>query len=82
MEQGFPPNHPGDWARIEGERSILNPTQLTLLESWECSRDADQIMDTLKNMIPEFKGVHQTLAEIVEVDTQTEWVDTILSKVL
>ncbi|MFH0068036.1 hypothetical protein [Peribacillus sp. NPDC056705] len=44
----------GVWTKIEGNRSILAKKQLSLLESWDCGRDSNEMIKTLRRMIPEF----------------------------
>nr|WP_239587426.1 aminoglycoside 6-adenylyltransferase [Bacillus pakistanensis] len=82
MDAGFQPNGLGDWAKIEGKRSLLNSSQLTLLKSWDCSRDGFEILKMTKRMIPEFKRIHQSLCEKLGVVVDSDWVEEIINKVL
>ncbi|MBA2870290.1 hypothetical protein HNQ85_000548 [Anoxybacillus calidus] len=81
MEAGIQPNTFGDWAKIEGKRSNLKDWQLSLLESWSCSRDPFEIMNVIKNMVPEFKRVHKNLCAKLGIHENPEWVDEIFNMV-
>ncbi|MGX1193436.1 hypothetical protein [Metabacillus sp. SLBN-84] len=61
MEKGYPPNNPGDWAKLEGVRSRLSEQQKLLLSSWHSSRDKEQILYVLHAMLPEFIALHERL---------------------
>ncbi|MGE6486980.1 nucleotidyltransferase domain-containing protein [Paenisporosarcina sp. NPDC076898] len=43
----------GVWSKVEGARSELQGWQLSLLESWSCSRESREIMKTMASMYPE-----------------------------
>lgn len=44
MEAAIQPNTFGDWAKLEGERSKLNDSQLSLLAQWHCSREQNDLL--------------------------------------
>lgn len=58
----------GVWSKIEGKRSKLSERQLSLLACWDSSRNAAQIMVTMKNMIPEILWLNTCLSEKVGID--------------
>lgn len=68
----------GSWSKIEGERSILNKEQLSLLEKWRCGKEADEIMEMIVNMVPELLRLNQALSEKVKIDTNGEQFKKIL----
>jgi hypothetical protein len=82
MEAGIQPNTFGDWARIEGNRSKLQDSQLDLLESWSCNREPTEIINVIKSMVLEFKRVHSTLCDQNGVEENPNWIDKILNKVI
>lgn len=82
MEMGYPPNNPGDWAKIEGSRSKLLESQLDLLEQWHSSREQNEIMNTINQIVPEFKKVHKRLCEKVGMEENSKWVEEILAMAL
>ena len=63
MEAGIQPNTFGDWAKLEGDRSKLSERQLSLLIQWHSSREKEEILTVMKNIIPEFIRVHKQLCE-------------------
>jgi hypothetical protein len=82
MDKGIQLNSFGDWAKLEGERSELEGWQLALLADWHSGREPDDIMNVIKNIIPEFKKTHKRLCEKLDIKENTEWVDKILGMVL
>lgn len=82
MDSGIQPNTFGDWAKYEGSRSKLENWQKSLLESWECGRNTIEIMNVVKSIVFEFKKVHHSLCNTLEIQEDTEWVDEVISKVL
>lgn len=82
MDKGLQPNAFGDWSKYEGERSQLDTNQLKLLEDWHSNRDSNNIMDIFRTIIPEFRKIHKSLCEKVEVDAKDEWVEQILKMIL
>ena len=62
----------GSWSKVEGKRSILTKRQLAVLESWRCGRTADEIMETLVDMIPELLRLNRILSEKVKIETNEE----------
>lgn len=81
MDAGIQPNTFGDWAKVEGNRSKLSQSQLELLEQWNCSREPNEIMNVIKDIIPEFKKVHKNLCSLVGLEEDQEWLEEILNKV-
>ncbi|WP_369693627.1 hypothetical protein [Lentibacillus sp. CBA3610] len=82
MKSEIQPNTFGDWAKIEGKRSELKDWQLSLLAQWHSSRDPNEILNVIKEIVPEFKKVHKYLCEKVEIEEQPQWVEEILKMVL
>lgn len=78
MEENIQPNTFGDWARLEGNQTKLNDWQLSQLENWFCIREANEIMNVVKKMLPEFKRVHHSLCKKTEIDENPEWVNEIM----
>ncbi|MER2111670.1 MAG: aminoglycoside 6-adenylyltransferase [Solibacillus isronensis] len=82
MEAGIQPNTFGDWAKLEGDRSKLSNRQLSLLIQWQCSREQEEILNVIKNIIPEFIQIHKKLCEQYGVDENPEWVKEIIDLVM
>ncbi|GGB53036.1 nucleotidyltransferase domain-containing protein [Fictibacillus barbaricus] len=82
MDAGFQPNTFGDWAKVEGDRSKLLDWQLKLLEQWHSSRDPNEIMNVIKNVIPEFLRVHKSLCGKLDIEENPELVEEIFNMVL
>ena len=72
----------GVWSKIEGTRSSLMEWQNSLLKSWYCQLDENEIMKTLASMIPEFCRLHSSLCQIAGLEEQKEWCDRAIGKVL
>ena len=81
MDAGLQPNTFGDWAKLEGNRSKLTEGQLNLLEQWYSSRDTQEILEVVKNIIPEFLRVHKSLCYKLEIDENLETMEEILNMV-
>ncbi|AST91236.1 hypothetical protein BC6307_08065 [Sutcliffiella cohnii] len=58
----------GVWSKIEGERSKLKTWQLSLLESWDCNRNTNQIMKTIASMVPEIIRLNIQLCKQVNME--------------
>jgi hypothetical protein len=82
MEAGLQPNNPGYWAKVEGERSRLQDWQVSLLQSWKSSREPLDIMDTLKEMVPEFLRLHHTLSRMFDIEEERQLIDEIFNMIL
>lgn len=82
MNAGFQPNAFGDWAKYEGKKSELDSWQQSLLASWECGRNTAEIINVMKSIVHEFRKVHSSLCEKLEVDENSEWVNKIVNMVL
>lgn len=82
MTSGNQPNTLGDWAKYEGDRSNLEDSQKFLLASWECRRDPVEILNVMKNMVYEFKKVHRSLCDILEIEEDQKWVNQIINLVI
>ncbi|WP_438449222.1 nucleotidyltransferase domain-containing protein [Gorillibacterium sp. sgz5001074] len=76
------PNEAWDWSKIEGERTHLMPWQLTMLESWDCSRNEIEIMKTLTSMIPELSRIYHQLIEMTGIIEENNKWDEIINQVL
>jgi hypothetical protein len=82
MDAGIQPNNPGYWAKIEGDRSNLAIWQLSLLETWNCEREPNEIQQTLEKMILEFIKIHRSLCRKLDVEEKPEWVSKIFQQVI
>lgn len=82
MVSGNQPNTFGDWAKYEGDRSKLEDWQKSLLESWNCGRDTIEIINVMRSIALEFKKVHKSLCNKLEIEKDSEWINGILNKVL
>jgi predicted nucleotidyltransferase len=68
----------GVWSKIEGKRSQLNHWQLSLLESWNCGRNSNQIMKTLASMVPEILKLNKYLSKQVNIEEKEEHLKKIM----
>lgn len=82
MEINRQPNDGWDWSKIEGERSHLAPWQLSLLASWSCSRDRQEIMKTLASMVPELTRLHRKLNQATGLEGEEQLMQQIFDQVL
>ncbi|KKI91323.1 hypothetical protein WQ54_15375 [Bacillus sp. SA1-12] len=82
MEAEIQPNTFGDWAKLEGNRSKLSVWQLELLAQWHCSREPEDILKTIRSIVPEFIKIHNTLCEKHGIDENPELVNEILNMVM
>lgn len=82
MEVGIQPNALGDWAKIEGNRSLLQQWQLEELAKWDSSRNPDEMMAVAPKIVEAFKKVHKSLCEQVGMEEDRAWVEQVLRKVL
>lgn len=82
MEKELQPNGFGDWAKYEGERSKLDDWQIDCLESWDSSRNPNDIMNVLRRIIPEFKKTHKKLCNKVGIEENSDWVEDIFRMIL
>ncbi|WP_260399757.1 aminoglycoside 6-adenylyltransferase [Peribacillus simplex] len=72
----------GVWTKIEGKRSILAGKQLSLLESWDCGRDSNEIIKTLRCMTPEFLRLNKYLCTQVGVEIKEDHIKSIMDMVI
>ncbi|MFD2922717.1 aminoglycoside 6-adenylyltransferase [Halobacillus naozhouensis] len=82
MDKGLQPNGFGDWAKYEGERSQLEDWQHSFLKSWECGRNALEITNVMKSIVMEFKSVHRSLCNKLEIKEDSAWVNKIIEMVI
>lgn len=82
MEAAIQPNTFGDWAKLEGERSKLNDSQLSLLAQWHCSREQNDLLKVMRNIVPEFTKIHKKLCDKYEIEENPELVNEILNMVM
>ncbi|SEQ94551.1 hypothetical protein SAMN05216232_3755 [Virgibacillus subterraneus] len=82
MNAGVQPNAFGDWAKYEGNRSKLENWQKTLLESWECGRNKNEIKNVMKSIVHEFRKVHGSLCDKLAIEENPIWVEKIIGKVI
>lgn len=72
----------GIWSKLEGERSHLKNWQLSLLESWDCCRNPNDIMKTMASITPEFFRLNNQLCNKTGLDENEEWCKKIIDLVL
>jgi predicted nucleotidyltransferase len=82
MEVSRQPNDGWDWSKIEGERSHLAPWQLSLLASWDCGRDQQEIMKTLASMVPELTRLHKKLTLKTGLEGEEQLMQQVIDQVL
>lgn len=82
MDKGLQPNAFGDWAKYEAERSGLEDWQQSMLKSWECGRNTMEITGVMKSIVMEFKDVHRSLCNKLEVEENPVWVNKIIGLVV
>lgn len=58
----------GSWSKVEGERSILNSNQLSLLKTWNGGRTFDEIMAIMVSLVPEILRLNKSLSAKVNMD--------------
>lgn len=68
----------GVWSKIEGKRSNLNDWQLSLLESWDCGRNTNQIMKTVVSMVSEILRLNTSLSKQVNIEEKEDQIRKIL----
>lgn len=72
----------GVWSKIEGQRSKLQPWQLSLLESWDCGRNTNQMMETMVSMVPEILRLNKFLSGQVNIDGNEDQIRKIIGMAL
>ncbi|WP_199621301.1 hypothetical protein [Paenibacillus alkalitolerans] len=82
MEKGRLSNDVWDWSKVEGERTPLEPWQLSMLSGWMCGRSQEEIMKTLYSMIPEIRRLHHILCENSGLIVDQEKFDKIINLVM
>ncbi|MFJ7826132.1 aminoglycoside 6-adenylyltransferase [Psychrobacillus sp. NPDC096623] len=68
----------GVWSKIEGKRSKLNHSQLSLLENWDCGRNTNQIMKALVGMVPEIIRLNKYLSKQVNIEENEDHIKKII----
>jgi hypothetical protein len=76
------PNQMGVWSNYEGNRSHFENWQLSLLESWHCGRNPEQMLIVLQSIIPEFKRLHTAMCDKLSLEEDSPWINEIINKVL
>jgi predicted nucleotidyltransferase len=82
MEVDRHSNDGWDWSKIEGQRSELEPWQLSLLESWSCGRNQNEIMKTLMRMIPEIIRLHNVLCQKTGLEEKRNTLNKVIDLVM
>ncbi|MRG87168.1 nucleotidyltransferase domain-containing protein [Salinibacillus xinjiangensis] len=72
----------GVWSKLEGKRSHLLKWQLSLLESWDCTRSSYEIMKTMASITPEFFRLNKQLCNQTGLDEKEDWCKRIISMVV
>ncbi|MFE4814420.1 hypothetical protein ACFQ9Y_25375 [Peribacillus simplex] len=68
----------GIWLKLEGKRSKLNQWQLSLLQSWDCCRNSNEIMKKMVSILPEFLRQNQYLSKKVEIEANEDLIKMLL----
>lgn len=68
----------GVWSKIEGKRSKLKDWQLSLLESWDCGRNTNQIMKTMVSMVSEILRLNNYLSKQVNIEENEDQIKKII----
>ncbi|MCM3575397.1 aminoglycoside 6-adenylyltransferase [Mesobacillus subterraneus] len=71
----------GVWSKIEGKRSKLEEPKLSLLKSWESSRNPDQIMKTIASIVPEIFRLNKLLSKQVNIAENEDHIKKIIDMV-
>ncbi len=58
------------------------PWQLTMLESWDCSRNEVEIMKTLTSMVPELLRIYNRLIEKTGIIEGNNKMSAIINQVI
>ncbi|MDQ0257977.1 hypothetical protein J2S74_005440 [Evansella vedderi] len=82
MDKGIQPNTFGDWAKYEGDRSELEDWKQSLLQSWDCGRNTKEIINVMKSIVHEFRIVHRSLCNKLEMEENPEWINKIVNMVI
>lgn len=72
----------GIWSKLEGKRSHLRNWQLSLLESWDCNRNAQNIMKTMTSISSEFMRLNKQLCKKTGLEEREEWCKKIIEMVI
>jgi len=75
-------NEAWDWSKIEGARSSLERWQLSLLATWDCGRDQQEMMKALYSMVPEIRRLHTVLCQKTGLEMNEEHFERIVNQVL
>lgn len=68
----------GIWTKLEGKRSKLNPWQLSLLQSWDCCRNSNEIMKKMISILPEFLRLNKYLSKKVEIEANEDLIKKVI----
>ena len=68
----------GIWSKLEGKRSKLNQWQLSLLQSWDCSRNSNEIMNKMVSILPEFLRLNKYLSKKVEIEANEDHIKKVI----
>ena len=68
----------GIWSKLEGKRSKLNQLQLSLLQSWDCCRNSNEIMKKMVSILPEFLRLNKYLSKKVEIEANEDHIKKVI----
>ncbi|PAK34179.1 aminoglycoside 6-adenylyltransferase [Peribacillus simplex] len=68
----------GIWSKLEGKRSKLNQWQLSLLQSWDCCRNSNEIMNKMVSILPEFLRLNKYLSKKVEIEENEDHIKKVI----
>ncbi len=72
----------GVWSKVEGERSLLNDWQLSLLATWHCDRETEDILAALTIMLPEVMRLYRVLHKKAGLEANEEHFRRIIEMVI
>jgi len=82
MESGRFPGFWADWSKVEGQRTVLDDWQLSLLASWHCEPTADDMMKTMQSMLPELSRLNRTLSRSLGCDERADLWEQVLHMII
>lgn len=68
----------GIWSKLEGKRSKLNQWQLSLLQSWDCCRNSNEIMNKMVSILLEFLRLNKYLSKKVEIEANEDHIKKVI----
>ncbi|MHB1684632.1 MAG: aminoglycoside 6-adenylyltransferase [Bacilli bacterium] len=82
MEAGRFPGLWADWSKIEGQRTVLDDWQISLLASWHCEPNPGDIMKTMQSMLPELSRLNRTISRFLGCDERADLWEQVLRMII